>query len=85
MDKRIASLNVLMMILVSGCAPIKSGYPDVTSAPTDQSTQPCHQCGRTISSATNDHSLTIGAAQYIVCSDDCRKKQIAWHESQFGK
>ncbi|AMV32950.1 hypothetical protein VN12_12550 [Pirellula sp. SH-Sr6A] len=67
---------------VSGCSS-EGGYPELPSGESPLWIT-CHQCGKRLDSAQTENRLQIGAGQYIVCSSDCKNKQMAWHRAQFG-
>jgi hypothetical protein len=75
---------LLACFLLAGCSS-RAGYPDVQTSDYSAVKLACHQCGQAIESPQKQTILEIGAAQYVVCSEDCQQKQAAWHESQFGR
>lgn len=87
-NRRVAALFMGVSCLCSGlcgCNSSSSGYPEVKVITAIGSTQRCHQCGKSIDKVSETHVLNAGSAQYIVCDEACRKKQVSWHMSQFGK
>lgn len=75
----------LLVIFICGCGSAGSGYPDVKVTSAIGSAQPCHQCGKKIEVVSDSHLLKTESAQYIVCCETCREKQLQWHAAQFGK
>jgi hypothetical protein len=78
-------IGLLLMVFFAGCGDSRSGYPDVSEQIADGKQNVCHQCGKRIEIVGSSNRITLGAAQYLVCSEDCQKTQQAWHESRFGK
>lgn len=89
MQYRICALALFTSLAAAtliGCSGKASGYPEVNAQSSALTgAQPCHQCGKKIEAVGDEHRLQVGAASYVVCSEACRNKQRAWHESQFGK